>query len=209
MLEQKVVACWNTSSQRAATEHPTSLACLAMKILLHVCCGPCAIYPLTLLQQQGHEVHGWFYNPNIHPYKEFRRRIEAVEEVARQQRCCIEIERNYGLRDFLRQVVWHEERSERCGLCYDLRLLPTAQRAAASGFDAFSTTLLYSKYQNHALIKSTGETLAAQQGIPFFYDDFRAGWQEGIAAAVQMQLYRQPYCGCIYSEHERYDKQMR
>jgi epoxyqueuosine reductase len=180
-----------------------------MKILLHVCCGPCAIYPLTLLQQQGHEVYGWFYNPNIHPYKEFRRRIEAVEDFARQQPCHIEIDHCYGLRDFLRRVVWHEERSERCGLCYDLRLLPTAQRAAAEGFDAFSTTLLYSKYQNHALIKSTGEALAAQQGIPFFYNDFRIGWHAGIAAAVAMQLYRQPYCGCIYSEQERYDKQMR
>jgi len=177
-----------------------------MNILLHVCCGPCAVYPLDVLRQQGHEVTGWFHNPNIHPYKEFRRRIEALEEVARQKHFNVEIDRTYGLRDFLRRVVFHED--SRCGLCYDLRLLPTAKRAAAQGFAAFTTTLLYSKYQNHALLQSKGTALAAQFGIQFFYHDFREGWQQGIDQAIALNLYRQPYCGCIYSEQERYDKKM-
>ena len=177
-----------------------------MNILLHVCCGPCAVYPLDVLRQQGHEVTGWFHNPNIHPYKEFRRRIEALEEVARQKHFNVEIDRTYGLRDFLRRVVFHED--SRCGLCYDLRLLPTAKRAAAQGFAAFTTTLLYSKYQNHALLQSKGTALAAQFGIQFFYHDFREVWQQGIDQAIALNLYRQPYCGCIYSEQERYDKKM-
>ncbi len=180
-----------------------------MNILLHICCGPCAVYPLALLRQQGHKVTGWFHNPNIHPYKEFRRRIEALEEFARQTDFCVEIDRSYGLREFLRRVVFREDRSKRCGLCYEMRLLPTAQLAAAQGFDAFTTTLLYSKYQNHALLKSQSEALAVQFDIPFFYHDFREGWQQGIDESVAMGLYRQPYCGCIYSEQERYDKTMR
>ncbi len=179
-----------------------------MKILLHVCCGPCSVYPLAFLRQQGHDVTGWFYNPNIHPYKEFRQRIEALEDFSRQKNFPVEIDRSYGLRNFLRHVVFHEERKERCGICYDLRLLPTAMRAAEQGFEAFTTTLLYSKYQNHAELRRKGEALAAQFGSAFFYHDFREGWQRGIDESIAMQLYRQPYCGCIYSEQERYDKTM-
>jgi hypothetical protein len=180
-----------------------------MKILIHVCCGPCAVHPFDFLQRQGHEVSGWFHNPNIHPYKEFRRRIEALEDFARQKHFHVEIDRSYGLRDFLRRVVFHEDRNERCGLCYDLRLLPTARRAAGHSFDAFTSTLLYSKYQNHALLQSKGAVLAAQFGISFYYHDFREGWQQGIDESLAMGLYRQPYCGCIYSEQERYDKACR
>lgn len=178
-----------------------------MKILLHICCGPCAIYPLAFLRQQGHEVTGWFHNPNIHPCREFRRRIEALEEFARTKHFPVEIDRSYGLRDYLRRAVFHED--NRCAICYDMRLLPTAERAAAQGFEAFSSTLLYSKYQNHSLLQSKGEALAAQFSIPFFYHDFREGWQQGIDEAIAMNLYRQPYCGCIYSEQERYDRKMR
>jgi predicted adenine nucleotide alpha hydrolase (AANH) superfamily ATPase len=180
-----------------------------MKILLHVCCGPCTVYPLHVLRQQGHEVTGWFYNPNIHPYKEFRRRIVALEDFARQKNFSVDIDRTYGLRDFLRRVVFHEERQERCALCYDLRLLPTAERAATQGFAAFTSTLLYSKYQNYELLQSKGHALATQFGISFFDHDFREGWQQGIDESIAMGLYRQPYCGCIYSEQERYDRKFK
>jgi hypothetical protein len=178
-----------------------------MNILLHVCCGPCTVYPLDVLRQQGHQVTGWFHNPNIHPYKEFQRRIQALEELARHKHFSVEIDRTYGLRDFLRQVVFHED--SRCGLCYEMRLRPTAARAVEQGFAAFTTTLLYSKYQNHSLLQQKGAALAEQFGIAFYNQDFRQGWQQGIDAAIAMNLYRQPYCGCIYSEQERYDKKMR
>ena len=112
-----------------------------------------------------------------------------------------------GLRDFLRQVVFHEE--GRCRLCYSMRLLATVQKALEIRADAFSTTLLYSKYQKHDLIKNLAGRLAEQYNIPFYYRDFREGWQQGIDMAIEMELYRQPYCGCIYSEQERYDKKLR
>jgi hypothetical protein len=178
-----------------------------MTILLHLCCGPCTIYPLTALRARGFEVRGYFFNPNIHPFQEFRRRIAALENLARGTDLPIEYDREYGLREYLRRVVFHEE--ERCPLCYRMRLEATAKKARAIGAEAFSTTLLYSRYQRHETIRALGEELAAQFGVPFLYEDFRVGWQEGIDSSLEMGLYRQPYCGCIYSEQERYDKKFR
>ena len=177
-----------------------------MNILLHVCCGPCAITPLAAIRAAGHESRGYFINPNIHPFKEFQRRIEALEEMSRQCQFQVDYELEYGLREYLRQVVFHEDRERRCGLCYAMRLRPTVEKALAIGADAFSSTLLYSRYQNHDLIRQQGAELAIKFGIPFYYEDFRSGWQEGIDRSIGMGLYRQPYCGCIYSEQERYDK---
>lgn len=175
-----------------------------MRILLHVCCGPCTIYPLQLLRAQGHRVEGYFFNPNIHPYKEFKKRINTLKELADLEKFPININQNYGLREYLRRVVFHEQ--ERCSVCYDLRLEEVARTAGKMNVDAFSSTLLYSRYQNHALIREKSELLAQKFGVAFHYQDFRSGWQEGIDRAKEMGLYRQPYCGCIYSEQERYDK---
>ncbi len=177
-----------------------------MDILLHVCCGPCTIYPLKELRTRGFLVSGYFYNPNIHPFREFRKRIRALEQFAAMEDFPVEIEREYGLRQYLRKVVFHED--ERCGLCYAMRLEQVATRAATGGYSYFSTTLLYSRYQNHELIRRTGERLADKYGIGFYYQDFRKGWQYGIDRSLEMDLYRQPYCGCIYSEQERYDRKL-
>lgn len=175
-----------------------------MKILLHICCGPCSIYPLTQLRGEGIEVYGYFYNPNIHPYREFKKRIEGVKQFAEISHLEIKIESRYGLTEYLREVVFHEQ--QRCPLCYAMRLEVVAQKAKERGDDAFSTTLLYSKYQEHEHIRKIGEKLARKYEIDFYYEDFREGWQEGVKGSIEMGLYRQPYCGCIYSEQERYDK---
>lgn len=178
-----------------------------MNILLHVCCGPCSVYPLEVLREQGHSVSGYFYNPNIHPYREFKRRIGGLVSFAEQCRFSVEIDRNYGLSTYLRKVVFNEDK--RCSICYDMRLEAAAKKAVEQGADAFSSTLLYSKYQNHSLLIAKCEQLAKHFGIDFFYQDFREGWQQGIDGSIAMDLYRQPYCGCIYSEQERYDKKLR
>lgn len=178
-----------------------------MKVLLHTCCGPCAVYPLEVLRRQGHEVSGYFFNPNIHPFREFKRRIKALVDFSEQKKFKVDIDRNYGLTEYLRKVVFHE--NERCSLCYDMRLEAVVEQAASQGFDAFSTTLLYSKYQRHEMIKEKSEAIAQKFSVQFLYQDFRAGWQQGIDESIAMELYRQPYCGCIYSEQERYDKKMR
>ena len=178
-----------------------------MRILLHVCCGPCAVYPIGQLRDEGFAVQGYFFNPNIHPYQEFRRRLQAARQLAEALDFELKVDSEYGLRSYLRQVVFREE--TRCGLCYAMRLRLVAAKAKEERADAFSSTLLYSRYQRHELIRKIGEETAAEQGIPFYYRDFRVGWQEGIDGAITMGLYRQPYCGCIYSEQERYDKKMR
>ena len=177
-----------------------------MKLLLHVCCAPCSTYTLNRLREQSIDVSGYFYNPNIHPYREFRKRLTTLKDFAADQDFPLEIESEYGLTEYLRKVVFHEK--QRCMICYDMRLEKTAQQAVKLGADAFSSTLLYSRYQNHEAITKIGRQMGEKYGVEFYYDDFREGWQEGIDKAIEMDLYRQPYCGCIYSEQERYDKKL-
>lgn len=178
-----------------------------MNILLHICCGPCAAYPLRMLREEGHQVQGYFYNPNIHPFQEFQRRLGGLEEFSRQQELVVDYDREYGLKEYLRRVVFNEAR--RCPLCYKMRLTEVVRKAKEIGADAFSSTLLYSRYQQHEVIRDLAGQLADEYGLAFYYQDFREGWQEGIDATVAMGIYRQPYCGCIYSEQERYDKKFR
>ncbi len=177
------------------------------KILLHICCGPCTLYPLKVLRKEGFEVQGYFYNPNIHPYQEFRRRIRALERVSEIKNFFVIYEKEYGLRDFLRATVFRE--NKRCETCYLMRLERAIQVAKEMGFGAFTTTLLYSRYQAHQLIKEIAEDLSFRYGVDFFYYDFREGWEEGQEEARSLDIYRQPYCGCIFSEQERYDKKWR
>jgi len=173
-----------------------------MRVLLHTCCAHCAIIPLKSLREAGFQPLGFFYNPNIHPYQEYVRRKETIENYARRAGLKMIYRDEYDLEGFLRSVVYREH--ERCRHCYHCRLEATAQMAKTKGFGAFTTTLLYSKYQNHSLIKEIGESLAKQFSVPFYYEDFRKWWQEGVRESKGTGLYRQQYCGCIYSEKERY-----
>ncbi len=177
------------------------------KILLHICCGPCTLYPLKSLRREGLEVTGYFFNPNIHPYREFRKRIRALDTVAQLKGLEIIWDKNYGLRPFLRRMVFRE--NNRCEECYYWRLLQTVKKAAEFQAEAFTTTLLYSRYQRHNLIREIAEDLSYRFKVPFLYRDFREGWEEGQQEAIDLDIYRQPYCGCIYSEQERYDKKLR
>ena len=110
----------------------------------------------------------------------------------------------YGLRDFVRAVA--EDIPHRCSHCYDIRMDRTARYALEHGFPAFSTTLLVSPYQNHAGIVEAAERAAAKYGVEFLYRDFRVGFREGQAKARELEMYMQKYCGCIFSEEERYMK---
>jgi predicted adenine nucleotide alpha hydrolase (AANH) superfamily ATPase len=114
----------------------------------------------------------------------------------------------YGLNRYLRAIGGNTEPATRCPVCYEMRLEETAKKAAELGMSAFSTTLLYSKYQRHELIRNMGEDIARKYGLEFFYEDFREGWKQGIEEAVSIGIYRQPYCGCVFSEAERYSKRM-
>jgi predicted adenine nucleotide alpha hydrolase (AANH) superfamily ATPase len=147
---------------------------------------------------------GYFYRSNIHPYTECLKRQQTLVDYARQIDLKLIIAEDYGLESFIQNVAFREE--NRCQYCYHQRLFATAKLAKRGKFDSFSTTLLYSKYQNHEAIRSIGEALAKQEGLPFFYKDYRTGWKTGIQKSKQLGMYRQQYCGCIYSEKERYYK---
>ena len=173
-----------------------------MRVLLHMCCGPCAIVPIRELLSEGHEVEAALANPNIHPYTEFRCRNEASRAVASELGIPVVQEDSYGLLEFLRAVVGREE--SRCAICYRMRLERTAALAAARGCDAFTTSMLVSTHQDHDAIRQMGEEVGEKHGVAFLYRDYRPMVMEGVRASREMGLYRQQYCGCIYSEWERY-----
>ena len=175
-----------------------------MRLLLHICCGPCAVYPVKELRSAGAEVTGFFFNHNIHPYTEYRQRLDAVREFARQTELAVVYRDEYTLEEFLANVA--ADPAARCSYCYRSRLEQAAKSAAELGFSHYSSTLLYSRYQNQESIRAHGEELAARYGVSFHFEDFRRGWQDGIDLSKEMGLYRQKYCGCIYSEKERYQK---
>ncbi|BEU87735.1 epoxyqueuosine reductase QueH [Selenomonas sp. TAMA-11512] len=181
-----------------------------MKLLLHACCGPCSCYPVRKLRSDNIEPTVYFFNPNIHPYKEWENRLKTMKEFAEKEGVTLIADENYMLRDFLKKALIAEEaENSRCRMCYTWRLGEAARFAAENGFDSFTSTLFYSIYQNHELMKVTAEAFAKQYGISFYYEDFRIGWQDGIDISHALELYRQPYCGCIFSEEERYSKAIR
>lgn len=173
-----------------------------MKLLIHICCGPCATYPAKTLLEAGHRLHGYFYNPNVHPLAEHRLRLESAKKMLRLMGIPAGVVEEYDIEEFFRRVAFRE--NDRCAACYHLRLEKAARAAAEQGFDAFTTSLLVSPYQKHELIRDIGRSVGAEQAIEFYYEDFRPGWRQTRAMSREMDLYRQKYCGCIYSEKERF-----
>ena len=176
-----------------------------MKILLHICCAPCAITTVKTLETQGFDVMGFFYKHNIHPYTECMKRKETLQSYAETINLRVIYQEGYDLEGFIRNVVFRE--SNRCSYCYHDRLRSTALVAKRGKFDCFTSTLLYSKFQKHEEIKSIGQSVGKSVGVRFYYHDFREGWKQGIEESKRLGMYRQQYCGCIYSEKERYYKE--
>lgn len=174
-----------------------------MRVLLHACCGPCSLYPIEVLREQGVDFALFYANPNIHPFKEWKERKKTFVAVAESAGVKYWVDKDYPLEDFLREQLCQEDR---CEYCYVRRLTLAAEKAVAEGYDAFSTTLLVSPYQNHDLIRDIGRRLAEVYEIEFFYHDFRPGFTWAQDKAVADGLYRQKYCGCIFSERDRYRK---
>lgn len=172
------------------------------KVLLHICCGPCATYPVPVLREQGYMVMGYFYNPNIHPYTEYIKRKESLEKLADQSELKVIYEEKYNPVEYFQNISYRE--SKRCLICYQMRLSQAAHIAKKGKFDFFTTTLLVSKYQKHNLIREVGEAIGEKYGVPFLYQDFREGFHQTVVRSKEMDLYRQQYCGCLYSELERY-----
>lgn len=178
-----------------------------MKLLLHMCCGPCSCFPIKKLRSDGIEPTGYFFNPNIHPYKEWEERLLSAKKISDIENIKFYANTKYNIREFLKRALIAENtRNGRCHMCYSWRLEEVARFAAENNFKVFTSTLFYSIYQQHELMKRTAEKLAKKYHIDFYYDDFRVGWQEGIDISKKYGLYRQKYCGCIFSEEEKYIK---
>jgi len=196
-----------------------------MRLLLHICCAGCACYPLRKLrgvEEKGEnlEITGFWYNPNIHPYSEYKNRMMTLGYFSQKENLPMVWKDDYALEKWLeatkgeldsadlskgkKRISGYWKKEKRCRECYHLRLTGLAKEAKEKGYDYFSTTLLYSKFQEHDLIKDICQKLQKQYDTKFYYFDFRIGWKEGIEISREMGLYRQHYCGCIFSEKERY-----
>ncbi len=171
--------------------------------LVHICCGPCicGVYPSLSKEKK---ITGFFYNPNIHPRAEYISRFMTAGFVASHFGFPMIADKTYDTEKWARKVF---AGSPRCAPCVGDRLLKTAEAAREKGFTSFTTTLLLSPYQNHQFIKDEGERIAALTGVDFFYRDYRKNFADSVRISKELLLYRQKYCGCVFSESERYNKE--
>ena len=175
-----------------------------MKLLLHTCCAPCSIYCIEELKKENIDITSYWYNPNIHPYMEYKNRLDTYKKYMEMINLPHIINNEYGLDVFVKEVI--NDLNNRCiNYCYKIRLENTVKYAKENNFDAFSTTLLISPYQKHDAIKELCNDLSKKYSIDFVYRDFRVGFREGQAKAKELELYMQKYCGCIFSEESRYN----
>lgn len=175
-----------------------------MKLLMHTCCAPCSVYCIDSLRSENIEPTVYWFNPNIHPYQEYKARRDTLKQYTASINIDAVFEEDYGLRDFCKNVV--DDLGNRCSnYCYPVRLEQTAKYAKENGFDTISTTLLVSPYQKHDFIHELGNKIANEYGLDFLYRDFRVGFREGQNKARELGLYMQKYCGCVFSEEDRYN----
>lgn len=171
-----------------------------MKLLMHICCSNCSLYPLKDFLAKGIEVRGLWFNPNIHPYPEYQLRLDSLQKLEKLWDLDVEYMDHYGIDDFVRRVRNPDE--ARCVRCYAMRLEETARTARKMDLDWFTTSLLVSPYQKFEGILAVGREMGKRYSIPFYGEDFRAGYGGNIGLSRELGLYRQKYCGCIFSERE-------
>jgi predicted adenine nucleotide alpha hydrolase (AANH) superfamily ATPase len=166
-----------------------------------MCCANCSLYPLKSLLTKGIEAKGLWFNPNIHPLPEYQERLRALGDLQKMWGLDIEYHDRYGQEEFVRQIG--DPRDDRCIRCYAMRLEETARNARKMNLDGFTTTLLVSPYQQFDAIVGIGRELGRRYSVPFYVEDFRRGYRDSIPLSRELGLYRQKYCGCLYSAQER------
>lgn len=175
-----------------------------LNTLLHICCAPCSVMCIETLRNEGVETSGLWYNPNIHPFTEYKARKNTLIEYSKKISLPLDVIDDYGLREFIDLI--HPDFDNRCRKCYEIRLDKTAQLAKEKGFDSFTSTLFVSPYQDHEMMKEVANEVAEKHKVKFLYRDFRPYFREGQAKAREMEFYMQKYCGCVFSEEDRYRK---
>jgi len=172
------------------------------RLALHACCGPCLIEPFDVLDAEFDQTVVIYFNPNIHPADEYERRRDTLENYAREAGIDV-VELDYDVNRWMEQVApLARDAGARCRACYGLRLGEVAAWAAANGFDAISTTLTVSPYQDADAIADEGRAAAARAGVHFVARDFRERYAEATRRSRDLGMYRQNYCGCVLSDIE-------
>jgi len=174
------------------------------KILLNVCCAPDATHTINALREDGYEPVTFFYNPNIHPEEEYRARFSDMEKLAKEAKCeniagvPYDIKEWHALCDGLKD---EPERGKRCEVCFRMRLEATARKAKELDIGIFATTLTISPHKDMKLINRLGNEAAAKCGVKYLESDFKKkdGFKKSIELSKKHGLYRQNYCGCVYS----------
>lgn len=183
------------------------------KILIHTCCAPCLAYIHNELNKK-YEIICYFYNPNIQPFKEYKNRKNALVEFCSLKNISVIFDEDDNFANWLdfisndsnKFIDLQQNREKRCKKCYEMRLIKTIKKAEELNIKNITTTLLYSISQYHDLIKNLGNNFTKNTGLKFYYENFRIGWEKGCEIYKKTGLYRQNYCGCIFSEYERFGK---
>lgn len=186
------------------------------RLLLHSCCAPCSSYVLEYLSRYF-RITVLYYNPNISPREEFERRAAEQRRLLAEMPLANPADFRQGMyapERFAAIAAGHEQEREggaRCMACYRLRLEEAAKAAAAGGYDYFTTTLSISPLKNAAKLNAIGGELSAAYGVPYLYSDFkkREGYKRSCQLSAEYHLYRQNYCGCIYSQREAAERERR
>lgn len=177
---------------------------MAKDLLLHVCCAHCAAYTVNHWRNQGYRVTTFWYNPNIHPYQEHLKRLEAMQILSQKMGFTLIVVPGYDMPDYFRAVAGNED--DRCRHCFQLRLGKTAGTAREMGMAGFSSTLVISPTQKHEALREVGGSVALAAGTEFLYADLRKRYSDSRHITKPLEIYRQQYCGCLYSERERYSE---
>ena len=178
-----------------------------MKLLMHICCAPCANLPIDVLRAAGIDLTGYWYNPNIHPFTDGHVTSDfyAIKDfheghgVTADEKDSAALAMNSGC----------DLDAGRCVKCYEMRLFEAARMAKEGGFDAFTSSLFISPYQQHELMRDVAYRAGEACGVQFYYQDFRPLFRDGQTRARELGFYIQKYCGCVFSEQERYQKPSR
>ena len=178
------------------------------KLLLHACCGPCSSYVVEYLSNYF-DITIYYYNPNTYPKEEYVRRLDELNKFIINFNDKVNvIEEEYNTNEFYNSIKGLEklgEKSKRCYNCYNLRMNKAAMYAKDNNYDYFTTTLSISPYKNANWINEIGKELENKLGIKYLYSDFKKknGYKRSLELSKEYKLYRQPYCGCVYSMQER------
>ena len=172
------------------------------KILVHVCCAPDGLYVFDLLKQE-YDVYGFFYNPNIHPHQEYKKRLEETRKVAISLDVPL-FEGDYDAERWIKMTKKFSsepEKGKRCDICYAIRLEQTARHATKFQMETYTTVMSLSPWKKASVLNRIGQMFAARWGGKFLIADFKKkdGFAQSVKKSRELGLYRQNYCGCLYS----------